>query len=637
MITRRQTLALMGTALLPMRAVAASPSAVSEPESLKSLVEAGKLPPMAERLPKTPRVIALTGPETAPGRYGGTIRRLISGPREIRYMPIDSYSRLIGYDRSFNLVPDILAAFEVQDERVFTFHLREGHRWSDGNPLTPEDFRYVWEDMFHDKKLYKGGIPNLFRIRDKEPRFEVIDALTVRYSWEDPNPDFLAELASPVATRLMMPSAYLKQFHRKYQSKERLEQLAKENGVEDWVALHQKMSRTVRPENPELPTLDAWMPRTSPPAQQFVFERNPFYHRVDENGLQLPYIDRVVLNVGSGDLVPAKTGTGESDLQTTNLDFADYTFLKSAEKRYPIKVDLWKRTQGSRVALIPNLNCKDLIWRQALWDVRVRRALSIAVNRDEINKAVFFGLAQPSANAVLPESPLFREQYRQAWAGFDPDEANRLLDEAGLARESRYGMRHLSDGRPCNIIIETTGEAGFESDVLELISDHWRRIGIRVFVHVSHRELFRRRIVNGETVMAVWWGLDNGVPTADMSPRELAPTADDQLQWPLWGLHHLSGGGDGRPAELPEAQKLLDLYHEWRRAAALAEREGVWHEMLSLFTDQVFTIGLVNGTLQPIVHSKRLRNVPEKGLYGFDPTSYLGVYMPDTFWYEGEA
>ncbi|MGG7516726.1 ABC transporter substrate-binding protein [Allorhizobium undicola] len=638
MITRRQSLALLGAvALHPKLALSAPETALREPEILRDAVAAGKLPPMTERLPRLPRVVTLSDPDRQPGKYGGTLRRLIGGPRDIRYMPIDSYCRLVGYDRQFRFVPDILAAFEVEEERVFTFHLRPGHRWSDGSPFTTEDFRYVWEDMFHEKKLHKGGTPTVLKVRDKEPRFELIDDVTLRYSWDDPNPDFLAELASPVATRLMMPSAYLKQFHRKYQSKEKLEELALANGVEDWVALHQKMSRAVRPENPDLPTLDPWMPRTAPPAQQFVFDRNPYFHRIDENGLQLPYLDRVVMNVGSGDLVSAKTGTGESDLQITNIDFGDYTFLKSAEKRYPIKVELWKRTQGSRVALIPNLNCKDLIWRQVLWDARVRRALSIAVNRDEINKAVFFGLGQPSANTVLPESPLFREEYRKAWTNFDPDEANRLLDEAGLTRDGRHGLRYLSDGRPCHLIIETTSEAGFEADVLELITDHWRRIGFRVFVHVSHRELFRRRIVNGETVMAVWWGLDNGVPTADMSPRELAPTADDQLHWPLWGLHFLSGGGDGRPPELPEAQKLLELYHGWRRAAAGQEREAIWHEMLALFTDQVFTIGLINGTVQPVVRASRLRNLPQHGLFGFDPTSYLGVYMPDTFWYEGDA
>ncbi len=638
MITRRHALALLSATLLsrPMRALAQQTS-VDEPKSLKAQVSAGTLPPMSERLPKVPRVIPMTDPGLSPGRYGGTIRMLIGGQRDIRYMPIICYSRLVGYDLNFNFQPDLLERFEVVEERIFTLHLRPGHRWSDGSPFTAEDFRYAWEDMFHDKKLYKGGIPAVLRVNSKDPTFEVLDEVTVRYTWDDPNPDFLAELASPVATRIMFPAAYLKQFHRKYQTKEKLEELIKQNGVQDWVTLHQKMSRTVRPENPDLPTLDAWMNRTAPPAGQYIFERNPFYHRVDVHGQQLPYVDRVVLGVGSGDLVPAKTGTGESDLQFTNLDFVDYTFLKTAEKRFPIKVDLWTRTQGSRIALMPNLNCKDPVWNKLLRDVRVRRAMSLAINRDEINKAVFFGLAQPSANTVLPESPLFKPEYRDAYALYDVDQANALLDEAGLVREHPRAIRTLPDGRPATLIIETTGDSGFDSDVLELITDQWYRIGIRVFVHVSHRELFRRRITGGETVMSVWQGLDNAIPTADMSPRELAPTSDDQMQWPLWGLHTLSGGGDGRAPDLHEAKALLDLFYEWRRSDTLEERTAIWHQMLNLFTQQVFTIGIVNASLQPLVRSSRLRNLPDKGLFGFDPTSYLGVYMPDTFWYDEDA
>lgn len=145
------------------------------------------------------------------------------------------------------------------------------------------------------------------------------------------------------------------------------------------------MARSYRPENPDLPTLDPWRNTTPLPAEQFVFERNPYYHRVDENGLQLPYIDRFVLSVSSSALIPAKTGTGESDLQANGIDFVDYTYLKDAEKRYPVEVKLWKKTSGSRLALLPNLNCADPVWRALLRDVRVRRALSLAIDRREIN------------------------------------------------------------------------------------------------------------------------------------------------------------------------------------------------------------------------------------------------------------
>lgn len=633
MIKRRHVLGLLAGSLIPVRSFAA----YQDSDYFKTVKGPEPLPPVEERLPKVPRVVKLNEGGKAAGRHGGTVRMLIGGQRDIRYMPINSYARLVGYDEHLQLQPDLVESYEVSQDRIFTFHLREGHRWSDGSEFTADDFRYVWDDMFHNKKLYKGGVPAGLKVNDKPPRFQVLDRLTIRYSWDDPNPDFMADIASPSPVRLMHPAAYLKQFHANYQDKDKLASLIKEQGVEDWVALHQKMSRTVRPENPDLPTLDAWRPRTAPPAGRFVFERNPYYHRVDENGLQLPYIDRILMDVSSSDLIAAKTGTGESELQFSNLDFADYTFLKNAEQRYPLTVDLWKRIQGTRVCLMPNLNCKDEVWRKLWWDVRVRRALSLAINRREINKAAFFGLARESSNTILPESPLFKAEYREAWSAYDPALASKLLDEAGLDRRGSSGERLLPDGRSARIIIETAGENTVESDVLELIRDHWYEVGIKIFVRVSQRELLRRRVKGGETIMTVAQGLDNGVPTADMSPKELAPTSDDQMHWPLWGLYHQSANNDGHPPELPEALMLYKLFSNWRAAGDHETRERIWHEMLNLYTDQVFTIGTVNATLQPVVHSSRLRNIPKDGLYGFDPMSYLGVYMPDTFWYDDHA
>lgn len=636
-ISRRHMLALLGSVAgataIPARVFAA----FSQSDYLAQIPTETPLPPIEERLPKTPRVLNLAERGLKPGRYGGSMRMLIGGQRDIRFMPINCYARLVGYNSDLKLEADILEAYEVENDRVFTFRLREGHKWSDGSPFTADDFRYVWDDVFHEKKLAKGGPPAGLMINGKPPRFEVIDARTVRYSWDDPNPDFLADQASPSPIRLMFPAAYMKQFHMRYQTKELLAQHIARERVDDWAALHQKMSRVVRPENPNLPTLDAWRNRTAPPAERFVFERNPYYYRVDENGLQLPYIDKVMLDVSSADLIAAKTGTGESDLQVTNLDFADYTFLKNAEQRYPLKVDLWKRTQGSRMALFPNLNCKDEGWRNLFRDVRFRRAMSLAINRGEINKAVFYGLATESSNSILPDSPLFKPEYQKAWAVFDPDQANRLLDEIGLAMDDSEGMRRLPDGRLAKIIIEITGESTFETDALELIGDQLLQVGIKIYPHVAQRELLRRRVKGGDAIMSVGGGLDNGVPTADMAPKELAPTSDDQLQWSIWGLHALSGGSDGKAPDLPEAKALLDLYSEWRKAEGFDQRTDVWHKMLALFTDQVFTIGIVNATLQPVVQSSKLQNVPSKALYGFDPTSYLGVYLPDAFWYDEET
>ncbi|TCM58266.1 peptide/nickel transport system substrate-binding protein [Rhizobium sp. PP-F2F-G48] len=634
MIKRRTTLGLLASAIalprlmLPKNAMAAG----TEPQILLEKIAAGSLPPMAERLPKTPRVINLGAIGRTPGSYSGAIRILIGSQKDIRVMYINGYARLVGYDEKLAFQPDILEACEVEGEKVFTFRIREGHRWSDGSPVTSEDFRYTWEDVVLDPDLRKGGVQQELLADGKPPRFEVIDARTVRYSWDAPNPDFLPNLASALPLTLLLPAAYMKQFHKKYQTEDQLKAFMKQYRVKKWVDLHIKMSRQSRPDNPELPTLDPWMNTTASPAEQFLFDRNPYFHRVDENGVQLPYIDRVVLNVSSPGIIAAKTGGGEADLQAQNIDFVDYAFIKDSEKRYPVKVKLWKRVQGSRVALLPNLNYGDPVWQGLLRDVRVRRALSLAIDRREINMVAFYGLGKESADTVLPESPLFKPEYAAAWSQHDTAQANLLLDAAGLTNRDEDGMRLLPDGRVAQIVVETAGESTLETDVLELITDHWAKIGIPLFIKTSQREVFRNRTMGGEIMMSMWLGLPNGVPTADMSPGQLAPSADDQLQWPVWGMHYLSLGQFGHAPELPEAQKLVDLLKEWRRSADTAGRTRIWHEMLSIYTDQVYSIGMVNATLQPILHTARMQNVPEHGLYGFDPTCFFGVYMPDTFW-----
>ncbi len=638
MISRRRLLGMMATAVLPMRLPAATGSGTLslESELLRKRVAAGKLPELSQRLPRNPRVIDLGAMGREAGQHGGTLRMLIGGQRDIRYVPINGYSRLVGYNLQLDMVPDILESYTVEEGRRFTFHLREGHKWSDGSDFTAEDFNYYWHDVILNTQYLRGGPPVSLKVNGNVARFEVLDPLTIRYTWDLPMPQFLPNLASPIPLTLALPSSYMRQFHARYQTPEKLAELVEQYRVDDWVGLHRKMSRQNRPENPDLPTLEAWRPRTRPPAEQFVFERNPYFHRVDEHGRQLPYIDRMVLNVSTSDIIAAKAATGESDLQASAVDLPDYTLMKEAESRFPIKVSLWKRTRGSSVVLFPNLNCKDKVWRKLFQDVRMRRALSLAINRREINQVIYYGLANESANTVLPESPLYKPEYARAWSSHEPLHANRLLDILGLDKRHANGMRLLPDGRLANITVESSGESTLETDVLELIRDHFREIGIALFVRTSQRDIFRSRIMGGDVMMSVWQGLDNGLPAADMSPNELAPSSSDQLQWPSWGLYYMSGHTQGKPSELFHVQLLSALRDEWMLSTRTEDRVRIWERMLAIHADQVYTIGTINSTLQPVVRSARLHNLPEKGLFGFQPTSYFGVYMPDTFWLDKE-
>jgi peptide/nickel transport system substrate-binding protein len=613
----------------------ASPAAAgySEADMLKEKVSKGELPPVEQRLPQHPLVIDLAKMGKTPGQYGGTARILIGGQRNISLMTVYGYTRLVRYNEKLELEPDVLESYEVQEGRIFTFHLRKGLRWSDGEPVTTEDFRYALEDVQLNEELSKV-ISSYLLVDGKPPKFEIIDDQTVRYTWDAPNPDFLPQIAAPQALSLVMPAHYLKQFHKKYQDEAKLKELMAADDEKKWTGLHINKARQYRPENPDLPTLDPWRNTTKPPAEQFVFERNPYFHRVDAEGRQLPYIDRFVLNVSSSSLIPAKAGAGEADLQGQGISFADYTFLKEAEQSHPIRVRLWQMGRGARVALYPNLNFEDPVWSKVLRDVRFRRAMSLAIDRNEINQAKFFGLSAPSADTVLPSSPLYRDEYAKAYTDYDPAQANALLDEMGLAQRNEAGIRLLPDGRAAEIIVETAGEDPVETDVLQLITDHWSKVGLKLVIRTSQTDVLRSRVIAGTTMMTMGSGLDNGTPTADMNPRALAPTSHEQLQWPQWGIFVESHGEKGTKADVKEAEELSALYDQWHKSTDTQARAEIWQKMLSLYTSQVFSIGIVNATLQPIVTSSNLRNMPDKGIYSFDPTCYLGAYGVDTFWFD---
>lgn len=612
--------------------VAAPASAVDEPPLLREAVQAGKLPPMAQRLPARPRVAALEAMQRTPGRYGGDLRMLMAKDRDIRMMVVYGYARLVGYDDRLALQPDILESYENVGDRDFTFRLRPGHKWSDGHPFTAEDFRYFWEDVANDKSLSPLGLPQLLLVDGKGPRVSFPDAHTVRYVWDAPNPLFLPALAGPSPLFIFRPAHYLKKFHARHVGEEAAKALAQKARARNWAGLHHKKDEQYRFDNPDLPTLEPWVNTTAPPATRFVLVRNPYFHRVDSQGQQLPYIDRVVIHLADEKLVPAKTGAGEVDLQSRYLRFDDYTFLKRSEKRSGFTVLLWDTVKGSQMALHPNLNFTDPVWRKLLRDVRFRRALSLAINRREIDQVVFFGLVQPSNNTVLPKSPLFEPRFRDAWAKFDVKAANALLDEIGLTARNADGLRLLPDGRPLEVIVDTAGESTEETDVLELIRDSWRQVGVALFAKPSQREVFRARVFAGQSMMSVWPGLNNGVPTADMSPEELAPTRQEQLQWPLWGNHFESKGKGGQPPDLPEARELLDLFRAWQSSGDPAERGRIWKRMLAIHAEQQFTIGTVTGNKQPVVAGTVLRNVPRQALYNWDPGAYFGIHRMDLFW-----
>ncbi len=621
--------------LMPFAAQAISPVAGQdyiETPFFENAVKKGDLPPIEARLPDQPVIVRFNGADMKIGRQGGDLRSLIRTVKDVKLIGIYGYARLVGRTADLGFSADILQSYEIEEGRIFTLHLRSGHKWSDGQPFTAEDFRYWWDDVANNKALTPNGPPKVMWAADALPAFEVIDDFTVKFSWASPNPDFFPRIAGASPLFIFRPAHYLKQFHRKYGDPKELAEQVKSLRVSGWAALHHQKDSLYLLNNPDQPTLNPWHVTTPPPSHRFVAKRNPYYHRIDEAGRQLPYVDQVILSVTAPTLIPAKTGTGESDLQGRGLTLNDYTFLKKGESRYGYDLRLWRKAIGAHMALFPNLNIADPVWRELMRNKSFRHALSMAIDRDAINEFLFFGLARPANNTVLPESPLYRDTYGESWIEFAPQQAEELLDGLGLLRKKPDGLRYLPDGKKLQIVVETAGEQPDQIDMLELIANDWLEVGIELVIKPSHRATLRARLLGGEVMMSTWAGIQNALPIATTSPIEFVPFSQINAQWPLWGLHEEFSSRQGEPVDLAPVQQLLDLYRSWQRELSTDAKEEIWHKILAIHAEEMFSIGLIASSPQPIVVSDRLVNVPKEGLYNFEPGAFFGIHRPDTFW-----
>ena len=203
-----------------------------------------------------------------------------------------------------------------------------------------------------------------------------------------------------------------------------------------------------------------------------------------------------------------------------------------------------------------------------------------------------------------------------------------------VGREPGTGLRRLPDGRPLVIVVETAGETSEQADILELVHDTWLKAGIKLYTKPLQRETFRNRIFAGETLMSVWGGLENGVARAGLESGRAgpdlpaaAPVAEVGAAPPEPGPHR------GAVRRSAYATELLALYGEWIEALAPGRRAAIWGRMLDIHAEQVYSIGIVAAIPQPVVVNARLRNVPERGVYNWEPGAHLGIHRMDTFWF----
>lgn len=597
----------------------------NEAPMLAELVGEGKLPPVEERLPEEPRVIE---PLEEIGQYGG-VANLVDFIK-----PLDWVIKNWIEERLFKtlpdlqtIVPNVAKGYEYsEDYKKCTMFLREGMKWSDGYPFTADDFVFYYEDVLLNEDL-TPAIPEWAKPGGEVFKVRKVDDYKVEFSFSAPYPMFIYHLTRRGQNEVYSPKHYLQQFHIKYNPQ--ADEIAKEKGFLSWYDAFAEMSEVLSISGIGTPTVAPWI-ITQAATEYAILERNPHYWKIDTEGNQLPYIDKIkVLAAGDRELWNLKAVSGEMDFGLIRASLKDYTLLKENEGKGNYTVNLWKQTWGNAVVFKLNHTHKDLVMREIINDVRFKRALSLAINRGEINQLLFLGLGVPRQATVLPESRYFEEEFATAYAQYDPQRANQLLDEMGLKWDEEHQWRLRPDGESLGLAAEFGPGEAPEGDAWELVKNYWEKIGIKVALKPVTAELLSTRR-NANELEVTSGHLDRCTDILfTIDPRWFVPISPQSTYGPLWYTWYSTGGKSGEepPAEI---KKLYEWFETMRTTIDEDERTMAGKEILRSQAENLWIIGTVGLIPQPCLVSNKLHNVPQVGYSGFD-VFWENMYEPVQF------
>ena len=597
------------------------------------------LPPVDERLPASPEVIT---PLDSIGTYGGTIRRILGGSNDhnsiLRFVSPQGLTR---WKPDFSsVIPNVAESWTVNDEgSEFTFKLREGMKWSDGEPFTADDIMFFVEDLLNNPEFYPNA-PARFVVDGQTMQAEKIDDTTVTLKFAAPYGTFLTELATPLAQEpVLWAKHYCQQFHPKYNSDVQSMVDATE-AVEDWPALFRlKCGEVEAPNrwaNAERPTLDPWIVTGegyTAGSTQIIMERNPYFWQVDTEGNQLPYVDTLTRGVAQdNETLVLEAIAGNIDMQRRRISgLANKPVCaENAEKGGYNILDM-ANSNANVMAIHFNHTHKDPVMREVIRNKDVRVALSLGIDRDEIIDIVYQGQGEPFQIGPRPEHVLYNEQLAKQYTEYDPDRANELLDAAGLSERDSEGFRLLPDGRRFTFNVNYTGiEQPDWGDSLEIIKEQWADIGVDLNASSVERSIYYSRGEANEHDFMVW-GAPGGLdPT--LSPRDVL-AVHPQASWfgIPWTRWYLSGGSDGEePSESMKTR--LNLYEDFKKEADQEKALDIFRQIHQIAADEMEIIGISLAPNLVGVVNKNLRNVP-----GTIPASWMypdpGPTLPQTYYY----
>lgn len=628
--------------LHPVAAQQARPYQYNAPEArpsygeapgLAAAVAAGNLPPVADRLPANPAVVV---PHESIGKYGGHVRTHLWDfswwwlvARSLAHA--DLVRQQGGNSGIFE--PDLAERWELsEDGTVWTFHLRDGVKWSDGTPFTTEDIMFWYQHVLQNKDLMPGT-PAWLRPGNQLAQFEALDGRTLRITFAQPNRLFLFGLTQGTSTVwtnwVNHPKHYMSRFHPDFVASADLEAKVSAAGIGNWIDLYR---RETEPHTASAgrPYLWAWTPDGPIDAEgRWAWSRNPYFYKIDEAGNQLPYIDTwSTTKVTDNESVILGTIGGQFDFVVAFVRGNNIPAVRDAIQRgAPLQIINNINAKPGEVSIYINYTVDDAVLRDIFADVRFRQALSLAIDREEASEARFRGFSQASQACVPAQDPFIHDpDWCSAFVAFDPDRANALLDSMGLTARDSAGFRLRPDGHRLTLILDY--QAGNHVQALELLPEYMKRIGIDLQLQPAASGLFLERNQTNSVQLAGWSFQPNFYRPDLFLP---GPRGTNNRWGVLWSNWYATGGAQGEEPT-GDVRELYALVDAAQVAGTLEERVDLLKKVVALHKANLWVIGLAGMDVRPHVAHKDLRNIPGAP-YGLnvDPSQH-SEYSETWYW-----
>ncbi|MGQ9631635.1 MAG: ABC transporter substrate-binding protein [bacterium] len=605
----------------------------NEAPQLKELVSKGQLPPVERRLPKDYMVYEVE----EIGQYGGDLKTASVGPRggHDLYCSTDPPFLFTTNAYSQAIIPYIAKGYDIsEDKRRVRVYLREGLKWSDGTPFTADDIMFWWNDIIMNEELTPVK-PKLWMPGGKLAEFRKLDDYAVEITFAVPYRPFSSYTV--ITAINFRPAHYLKKWHVKYNPD--ADKLAKQENFDAWYrAFGSHNDAGWGQQDTNIPGLGPWVMEKLTTTQK-IYSRNPYFMGVDQMGNQLPYADRIVVDiVANREIVTLKLLNGELTVAgyMSGMTAKDVALYKTGEEKGNYHIFPYTSLY-TEVVFSFNQAHPDPVMRKIFQDVRFRQAMSLALNREEINDYLMAGTGVPTQATVHPTCTFYRKEWSEAYAKYDPEMANRLLDEMGLKR-GPDGYRLRPDGKTLAVVIlfDDAG-LGYRSDpeFFQLMKSYWEAIGIKTEPRATARTLIQTRALAGELDIGVWSHprlIEGAVYYPGIEAHWKSNNA--ALAWGIpYAVWYDTGGKSGEepPAYIKE---FFDAWDRWCLAVTDEDYKEKARALWDLQAKNLYIIGTVGYSKWPLMIKNDLRNAPKEGFILAEPVRWWVIAYPEQWFFK---